>query len=145
MTDELYHSLISRALTMHPTDSAATLHLFGLALADSAWYGNGELLVKSGVVTMMELPAYREDIFDMVSAHMDPEICADADFPFKVMDTARKGKYSSMGMPEEAKQMLLRLGLPEWFIGYIKKVRYLPARAKGKELLEQELKKQADN
>lgn len=63
-------------------------HLLGLALADCAWEGNGELLVKSGTVTMMELPAYREDIYDMVDAHMGLELCTGADFPFKVMDAA---------------------------------------------------------
>lgn len=145
MTDELYHSLLSQALTIYSTDPATALHLFGLALADHAWEDNGELLVKSGVITFMELPAYREEVFDMISARMDPSICPDPDFPFKVMETARKGKYCSKGMPTKTEEMLLRLGLPEWFIGYIKKVYYLPARARGKELLEQELKKQADN
>ena len=113
------------------------LKLDGFTHATGAWYdkwindgvetyySNGKKLVNEGRATILDIPAFREDIWNDISAALSNSGIRYDGLATEIMDNARKGKYSGRGMPVELERMLLSLDLPEWYPEYLKKVMYL--------------------
>ncbi len=90
--------------------------LFAICRGTGVWLGNGERLLKNGIITQNELPTCREDVFAYLKkAGFDREPA------FVYAERIRKGK----GFSEEQKKELLSRGVPMWFIGYCNRIRYL--------------------
>ena len=86
---------------------------------------NGEKLVSEGRATILEIPAFREDIWNDVSTALSQRDIRYNGLATEVMERARKGQYWGRGMPVEIEIMLLSLGLPEWYPEYLKNTKYL--------------------
>ena len=62
---------------------------------------------------------------DIDSVELNKKGIHDYGLALQVMDRGRKGLFSLRGMPENIEKYLLTLGLPDWFLGYLKQVKYL--------------------
>ena len=86
---------------------------------------NGEKLVKEGRAELLDIPAFREEIWNDISTALSLKGIRYNGLAIEVMESARKGLYWGRGMPGEVEKMLLSLGLPEWYPEYLKNVKYL--------------------
>lgn len=86
---------------------------------------NGEKLVSEGRATIRDIPAFREDVWNDVSAALSKKGIRYNGLATEVMERSRKGQYWGRGMPVEVEKMLLSIGLPEWYPEYLKNTKYL--------------------
>ena len=86
---------------------------------------NGEKLVSEGRATILDIPAFREDVWNDVSAALSKKGIRYNGLATEVMERSRKGQYWGRGMPVEVEKMLLSIGLPEWYPEYLKNTKYL--------------------
>ena len=107
------------------------LRLDGLSHATGAWEENGEELVADGIAAFREVPAYREDIFNAIENKLRHCGARDNGLALQVMEQARKAKFFKGGVPQDMEKLLLSLGLPEWYPGYLAKVQYLFPKGHG--------------
>ena len=122
-------SFITKVLSETPHNFDSLIRLELLSRATGAWTGNGESLLKQGRALFHEIPAAREDVFNAVGNALVKNNIFDKGLALYVMENTRKGLFCSRGMPEEMEQMLLSLGLPEWYPSYLKQVKYLWPKA----------------
>lgn len=116
---------IATALSDMPICFSKLLKYTALCFATGAWENNGAELVKSGAAPIENLPACREDIWDILQAYIDLPNNAGNGIALKFMDAARMGAYAQHGMSPEDEALLRRCGVPDWFVAYVKNVRYL--------------------
>ena len=141
MADALYQrrhgklNFITKALTGEPHDFELLMRLDLLSHSTGAWMGNGEELIQTGKAKFRELPAAREDIFNLISNSLVKNGIRDNGLALLVMERTRKGLFCSRGMSEDIEKLLLSLGLPEWYPDYLKKVKYLFPKAHSVEFL----------
>ncbi|NLL46787.1 MAG: PolC-type DNA polymerase III [Clostridiales bacterium] len=96
------------------------VRLSGFSHGTDVWLGNAKDLILNNVTTIDKTIGCRDDIMlYLVSMGMD-ELRA-----FKIMESVRKGR----GLTEEWEQEMLTLGVPEWYIGSCKKIKYLFPKA----------------
>ena len=88
-------------------------------------FRNGEAIFDNGQASFREIPAFREDIWNDISLALTRNNIRDNGLALQIMEGARQGQYYDKGMPAEYEELLLSLGLPEWYPEYLKKVTYL--------------------
>ena len=86
---------------------------------------NGERLVKEARANLLQIPAFREDVWNDVSAALSNCGIRYNGLATEVMEATRKGQYQRRGMSERLEDMLLTIKLPEWYTEYLKNVMYL--------------------
>ncbi len=96
------------------------VRLSGFSHGTDVWLGNAKDLILSGTASINETIGCRDDIMLYLISKGMPERRA-----FKVMESVRKGR----GLPEGSEQEMLQLGVPEWYIGSCKKIKYLFPKA----------------
>ena len=106
-----------------------------LSHATGAWEDNGDQLVRNGIADFRDVPAAREDIFNAISNALVHSNIRDDGLALYVMERTRKGIFYSAGLSEDLERTLISIGLPEWYAGYLRKVRYLFPKAHGVESL----------
>lgn len=99
------------------------LTLSGLAHSSGVWELNGQSLLESGTVSLHELIAFREDVFDEILSHMP--MGTGTGFPMQIMRQAAMGRFHRNSMDEATAYALHSLGIPEWYIDSLKQVLYL--------------------
>ena len=96
------------------------VRLSGFSHGTDVWLGNAKDLILSKTATIDKTIGCRDDIMlYLVSMGMD-EMKA-----FKIMEAVRKGK----GITDEWERDMLKLGVPEWYVGSCKKIKYLFPKA----------------
>lgn len=98
----------------------------GLMHGTDTWLGNAELLVQDGKVSISEVIADRNDIFDFLKEYGITEEIA-----FEIAEEVRKGRISRGKSTrwENWKRLMLEHGVPDWFIWSCKQIKYLYPRA----------------
>lgn len=107
----------------------------GLALSTNTWEGNGAELAKSGIASLEQLIAFREDVFHTILRYMPAG--AGAGLPRKLMNEITRGKIGRQGLDDADEAVLMSLGLPQWYIDSIKKIHYLFPKAQCAQLIQQ--------
>lgn len=114
------------------------IQILGLAHGTGTWLENGQDLVGAGV-PVSRLTAYREDVFRCVQEKIEERGGSGTGYACRVMEEVRRGIYARDGMPGEIRQQLFGLGVEEWLLDALEKIRYLFPRASGVASLKYEL------
>lgn len=105
---------------LKPETFSDLVAIIGISHGAGIWENNAELLIKSGVATLADIPAHREDILDKLLAHG-----IERDTAYKAMESVRKGR----GLPSEIVSKMLDAGIPSWYISMCQKILYLFPKA----------------
>ena len=96
------------------------LRLSGFSHGTDVWLGNAKNLITSKTATVDQAIGCRDDIMLYLISCGMPEKRS-----FKIMEAVRKGR----GLPEGAEQEMIDAGVPDWYIGSCKKIKYLFPKA----------------
>ena len=96
------------------------VRISGYTHGTDVWLGNARDLITSKTATVDGTIGCRDDIMIYLISCGMPEKRA-----FKIMESVRKGK----GLPDGAEQEMINAGVPDWYIGSCKKIKYLFPKA----------------
>ncbi len=117
-----FNTRFTRGMLMDttPTRFDTLVRLSGFSHGTDVWLGNAKDLITSKTATVDSTIGCRDDIMIYLISCGIPEKRA-----FKIMESVRKGK----GLPEGAEQEMMDAGVPGWYIGSCKKIKYLFPKA----------------
>ena len=107
-------------LDTKPTQFDTLLRISGYTHGTDVWLGNARDLIMSGTARADQTVGCRDDIMIYLISMGLPEKRA-----FKIMEMVRKGR----GLPDGAEDEMKAAGVPEWYIGSCKKIKYLFPKA----------------
>ncbi len=103
-----------------PTKFDFLVRISGYTHGTDVWLGNARDLITSKTATVDGTIGCRDDIMIYLISCGMPEKRA-----FKIMESVRKGR----GLPEGAEEEMIAAGVPGWYIGSCKKIKYLFPKA----------------
>jgi len=107
-------------LDTKPTKFDFLVRICGYTHGTDVWLGNAKDLIVSGTARVDQTIGARDDIMIYLISCGMPEKRS-----FKIMESVRKGK----GLPPGAEEEMRAAGVPEWYIGSCKKIKYLFPKA----------------
>ena len=108
-----------------PKQFDTLVRLSGFSHGTDVWAGNIHDLIVNGTATVNETVGCRDDIMlYLISKGMEPSLA------FKTMEAVRKGKVKKSGeFPGNAEQLMVDMGVPDWWIESCRKIAYLFPKA----------------
>ena len=103
-----------------PTQFDVLIRLSGFSHGTDVWLGNARDLILSKTATVSQAIGCRDDIMNYLIQCGMPDKRS-----FKIMEAVRKGR----GLPEGAEEEMVAAGVPAWYIGSCKKIKYLFPKA----------------
>ena len=103
-----------------PTQFDILVRLSGFSHGTDVWLGNARDLIVDQGIPVGQAIGCRDDIMLFLISCGMPEKRS-----FKIMESVRKGK----GLPDGAEEEMKAAGVPEWYIGSCKKIKYLFPKA----------------
>ena len=103
-----------------PTKFDFLVRISGYTHGTDVWLGNARDLITSKTATVDGTIGCRDDIMIYLISCGLPEKRA-----FKIMESVRKGR----GLPDGAEEEMKNAGVPDWYIGSCKKIKYLFPKA----------------
>ncbi len=103
-----------------PTKFDFLVRISGYTHGTDVWLGNARDLITSKTATVDGTIGCRDDIMIYLISCGMPEKRA-----FKIMESVRKGR----GLPDGAEEEMRNAGVPDWYIGSCKKIKYLFPKA----------------
>ena len=117
-----FNTKFTRGMLMdtQPHQFDILLRLSGFSHGTDVWLGNArDLIVEQGIPVGQAIGCRDDIMIFLISCGM-PEKRS-----FKIMEAVRKGK----GLPEGAEEEMKAAGVPDWYIGSCKKIKYLFPKA----------------
>lgn len=103
-----------------PTTFSELIRISGLSHGTDVWLNNAQDLIKNKIATLSQVISTRDDIMThLIHKGLPPNKA------FKVMEKVRKGK----GLDKEDEELMKSKGVPDWFIGSCKKIKYMFPKA----------------
>ena len=96
------------------------VRLSGFSHGTDVWLGNAKDLIVSGTASVSQAIGCRDDIMNYLISCGMPDKRS-----FKIMESVRKGR----GLPPGAEEEMVAAGVPDWYIGSCKKIKYLFPKA----------------
>ena len=117
-----FNTRFTRGMLMDtmPTRFDTLVRLSGFSHGTDVWLGNAKDLITSKTATVDSTIGCRDDIMLYLISCGMPEKRS-----FKIMESVRKGR----GLPDGAEEEMKAAGVPEWYIGSCKKIKYLFPKA----------------
>ena len=103
-----------------PTKFDFLVRISGYTHGTDVWLGNARDLITSKTATVDGTIGCRDDIMIYLISMGMPEKRS-----FKIMESVRKGR----GLPDGAEEEMREAGVPDWYIGSCKKIKYLFPKA----------------
>ena len=103
-----------------PTKFDTLIRLAGFSHGTDVWLGNARDLILSKTASVNDAIGCSDDIMLYLIKCGMPEKRS-----FKIMEAVRKGR----GLPDGAEEEMKAAGVPEWYIGSCKKIKYLFPKA----------------
>ena len=103
-----------------PTKFDTLIRLSGFSHGTDVWLGNARDLILSKTASVNDAIGCRDDIMLYLIKCGMPEKRS-----FKIMEAVRKGR----GLPDGAEEEMKAAGVPDWYIGSCKKIKYLFPKA----------------
>ena len=103
-----------------PTQFDVLIRLSGFSHGTDVWLGNARDLILSKTASVSQAIGCRDDIMNYLISCGMPDKRS-----FKIMEAVRKGR----GLPEGAEAEMKAAGVPDWYIGSCKKIKYLFPKA----------------
>ena len=107
-------------LDTKPTKFDFLVRISGYTHGTDVWLGNAKDLIVSGTARVDQTIGCRDDIMIYLTSCGLSEKRA-----FKIMESVRKGR----GLPDGAEEEMVAAGVPDWYIGSCKKIKYLFPKA----------------
>lgn len=103
-----------------PTTFDELVRIAGLSHGTNVWNGNAQTLIQTGIATLKNVIAARDDIMlYLIEKGMDKRLA------FEIMERVRKGKK----LTQENIQAMKDVGIPDWYIESCNKIEYLFPKA----------------
>lgn len=117
-----FNTRFTRGMLMDtmPTRFDTLVRLSGFSHGTDVWLGNARDLITSKTATVDSTIGCRDDIMMYLISCGMPEKRS-----FKIMEAVRKGR----GLPDGAEEEMKAAGVPDWYIGSCKKIKYLFPKA----------------
>ena len=117
-----FNTRFTRGMLMDtmPTRVDTLVRLSGFSHGTDVWLGNAKDLITSKTATVDSTIGCRDDIMIYLISCGMPEKRS-----FKIMEAVRKGR----GLPDGAEEEMVAAGVPDWYIGSCKKIKYLFPKA----------------
>ena len=103
-----------------PTQFDVLIRLSGFSHGTDVWLGNARDLILSKTASVSQAIGCRDDIMNYLISCGMPDKRS-----FKIMEAVRKGR----GLPDGAEEEMRAAGVPDWYIGSCKKIKYLFPKA----------------
>jgi len=113
-----------------PVSFRDLIQIMGLSHGTGVWTHSGDLLIEKGYC-VGELIAYRDDVFNYIQKRMIERGQTGTGFAYKIMEDTRRGIYAKNGVPKDTVSYLKSIGMDEWFVDSIGKIRYLFQKSHG--------------
>ena len=124
-----------------PQNAGDLLKMLGLAHSTDIWRNNAEDLFYECKMTFSEIPAFREDLYEMICDKLRIKAIYETGFAYEVTEKAQTGYYArNGGVDRDTKQTLSELGFDMNFIMFIGKINYMFPKAHGVSYLKDAIK-----
>jgi DNA polymerase-3 subunit alpha (Gram-positive type) len=99
-----------------PRSFADLVRISGLSHGTDVWLNNAQYYIKEGFTTLKDCISTRDDIMVyLMHMGLEPKLA------FTIMEKVRKGQ----GLTDEYEKEMKAQGVPEWYIGSCKKIKYM--------------------
>ena len=96
------------------------VRISGLSHGTDVWLGNAQTLIETGQAEISTAICCRDDIMTYLI-----NMALDKEESFTIMESVRKGK----GLKDDWVETMLSHGVPEWYIGSCRKIKYMFPKA----------------
>lgn len=109
-----------------PADYNELLKIIGFEYDDSVWHDNADKLFSENRMTLAEIPAFLEDIYNEIADKLSCNDIYEDGFAYEIAKKTKLGIYALSGVVDNSTVSgLLSLGFSIDFIFFIEKVRYM--------------------
>ena len=115
-----------------PQSYGDLLKMIGFAHSTNVWKENGEWNYDEHRMSLREIPAFREDVFHLISGFLSKKGIHDVGLAYEVTEKAWRGQYAKSGyMDEETLMALFRLDIDQDYLFFLENINYMFPKAHG--------------
>ena len=108
------------------------LKMIGFAHSTNVWNENGERNYDEHKMSLREIPAFREDVFHLISEFLSKKGIHNTGLAYEVTEKAWRGQYAKNGcVDDETLMALFRLDVDQDYVFFLANINYMFPKAHG--------------